>query len=229
MIDNLTIFVVIDHREGFAMKLRTTVSSVPTGLTRADTFALWLFTGMAAFVGVAVAVSAVPAIVELFGEQVPVSLSASMTVPADAATGSASIVSGSFDRADLVVSGIDVWPRVALAASVAMSALSSVAVAATVVALCLGILSGRPFVRSVTWLLATASIVLIAGSLLAALFDMIAMFSIVAALNPDPSDAVFPFRSEFDFTPLLIGLVFGAVATAFQLGQKMQRDAEGLV
>ncbi|RWZ59512.1 hypothetical protein ELQ92_11775 [Labedella populi] len=211
------------------MRFRSTIRETPTGLTRADTFALWLFTGVTAFFGVAVLVSAIPAIVELFGDEVPFSLSASQNVPPDAASGTARIVSGSFDRAQLLVSGVELWPRIALAVSIALASLCSAAVAATVVALCLGILSGRPFVRSVTWVLTTASLVLIAGSLLGAFFNTMAMFSIVAAINPDPSDTVFPFASEYDFTALLIGLVFGAVATAFQLGQRMQRDTDGLV
>lgn len=211
------------------MRFRSTIRRVPTGLTRADTFALWLFTGVTAFFGVAILVAAVPAIIELFGEEVPVSLWASQNVTPDAASGTARIVSGEFDRASLSVAGIESWPRIALAVSLALTSLCSAAIAATVVALCLGILSGRPFVRSVTWVLTTASLVLIAGSVLGALFDTMAMFSIVEALNPDPFDTVFPFQSEYDFTALLIGLVFGAVATAFQLGQKMQRDTEGLV
>lgn len=205
-------------------------TTAPTGLTRADRFALWFFTVVTALVGVVILVSAVPAIAALFAETIPITLSADAEVPDNAAAaGTAHIVSGVFDRAYLSVSGIDLGPRIALALSIALSTLSSVAVAATVVALCLAILSGRPFVGSVTWLLSTASIVLIAGNLLGALFDTIAMFSIAEALNPDPMDAVFPFASEFDFAPLLIGLVLGAVATAFQLGQKMQRETDGLV
>jgi hypothetical protein len=214
-----------------AMKFRNTVPRTPSpsGLDRADVFALWFFTVVTAFVGVMVLWSAVPAIAALFGDAIPVSLSASATVPPDAATGSAHIVSGTFDRADLLVTGIGIGPRIALAASVAVSALSSFAVAATIVALCRAILVGRPFVRSVTWLLSTASVVLIGGSLVGLGLDTFAMFSIAAALNPDPMGTVFPFTSEYDFAPLLIGLVLGAVATAFHLGQKMQRDTDGLV
>lgn len=209
------------------MKFRTTVR--PTILDRSDVFVLWLFAVLAALVGVLSLISVVPAIVELFGDDLPVTLSAAMTVPTDAATGSATILSGTFDRADLVVSGIDVGPRVALAGSMAATAVMTAVVAASIVAMCRAVLLGRPFVRSATWLVATASITLIAGSLIGAGLDTVAMFSIVAALNPDPMDAVFPFMSEYDFGPLLIGLVLAVVATAFQLGQKMQRDTEGLV
>lgn len=211
------------------MRLRSTIRTAPSGLGRADTIALWLFTGVTAFFGVAVLVGVVPAIVELFAEDVSLSVSASQPVPVDAATGTARIISGEFDRADLQVTGVDLWPRIALAIALALSSLCTAAIAATIVALCLGILSGRPFVRSVAWVLTTASLVLIAGNLIGAFFNTVAMFSIVAALNPDPVEAVFPFASEYDLTPLLIGLVFGAVATAFQLGQRMQRDTEGLV
>ncbi|RUR03525.1 hypothetical protein [Labedella endophytica] len=209
------------------MKFRSTVRTAV--LDRSDVFVLWLFAVLAALVGVAALVTAVTAIGGLFGDAVPVTLSTVMPVPADAATGTATIVSGSFDRADVVVSGIDMGARFALAGSIAVSALTTAIVAASIAALCRAVLRGRPFVRSMTWLLATASITLIAGTLIAAGLDTAAMFSIVAALNPDPMDAVFPFMSEYDFGPLLIGLVLSVVATAFQLGQKMQRDTEGLV
>lgn len=213
------------------MKFRPAVRTAtsPSGLDRADVFALWFFTVVTGVVGIIALCSAVPQIVSLFGDEIAVSVSASAAIPADAATGSASIVSGQFDSAALVVTGIDLWPRIALAASAAVTALSSFAVAATIVALCRAILVGRPFVRSMTWLLSTASIVLIGGSVIGLGLNTFAMFSIAEALNPDPVEAVFPLASEYDFAPLLIGLVLGAVATAFHLGQKMQRDTEGLV
>lgn len=213
------------------MRFRSTVPRTPSpsGLDRADVFALWFFTVVTGFVGVMVLWSAVPAIISLFGDELTITLASSFPVPAGAATGPAQIVSGTFDSAELVVTGIDVGPRIALAGSFAVSALSSFAVAATIVVLCRAILTGRPFVRSVTWLLSTASIALIAGSLIGFGLDTFAMFSIVAALNPDPMEAVFPFTGAWDFAPLLIGLVLGAVATAFHIGQKMQRDTEGLV
>lgn len=211
----------------FPTTVRTTTS--PSGLDRADVFALWFFTVVTGLVGLMALWSAIPQIISLFGDEITLSVAASAAVPADAATGSASIVSGEFDRAFLVVAGIDLWPRIALAASAAVSALSSFAVAATIVALCRAILVGRPFVRSMTWLLSTASIVLIGGSVVGLALDTFATFSIAAALNSDPMDAVFPFANEYDFAPLLIGLVLGAVATAFHLGQKMQRDTDGLV
>jgi hypothetical protein len=198
-------------------------------LDRSDVFVLWLFAALAALAGLAELVNAAPSIASLFDDALPVALSTAATVPPDAATGPATIVSGEFDRAEVMVSGIDLGPRLALAGSIAATSLMTVVVAAAIVALCRAILAGRPFVRSVTWLLATASITLIAGSLIGAALHTIATFSIVAALNPDPADAVFPFASEYDLAPLLIGLVLGAVATAFHLGQKMQRDADGLV
>lgn len=209
------------------MRFRTTVRT--SVLDRSDRFVLWLFAVVALFFGLATLVSAVPAVAALFGDSFSVTLAATAPVPPEAVSGSARLVSGSFDRAEVVVSGIETGPRIALAASIAVTALSTAVVAATIAALCRAVLVGRPFVRSVVWLMATASLALIAGTLIGAGLDTVAMFSIVAALNPDPSDAVFPFAGEYDVAPLLIGLVLAVVATAFQLGQKMQRDTEGLV
>jgi hypothetical protein len=213
------------------MRFRASVPRPPSrsGLDRSDRFVLTLFAALAALVGIVSLVGAVPGIAGLFSDTVTVAVSSDMAVPTDAASGSASIVSGTFDRAVLVVSGIDLGARIALAGSAVATTLTTAAVAASVVALCVAILKGRPFVRSVTWLLATASITLIAGSIIGAGLDTIAMFFIAAALNPEPIDSVFPLASEYDFAPLLIGLVLGVVATAFQLGQKMQRDTDGLV
>lgn len=213
------------------MRLRATLprTDSPSGLDRSDRFALWLLLALAALVGVAITWSAVLGVLSSFDDTTTVGLSATSPVPASAATGPATIVSGAFDHAIVVVAGIDVWSRIALAASSLVSSLSSVAVAVTVVVLCRAILAGRPFVRSVTWLLTTASLALIGGSLIGAGLNTVATFSIASALNPEPWDTVFPLANQYDFSPLLIGVVLGAVAVAFHMGQKMQRDTDGLV
>ncbi|PPL19856.1 hypothetical protein [Microterricola pindariensis] len=199
-------------------------------LRRAERGSLFFFAVVAAAYGVLVAVGSAARIVAvLVAETIEVQMSAVFAVPDSAVTGPARLVSGSFDSALLVLADVSTPARLLLAASALALGLAQVLIAGTIVFASIGLVRGRPFGRSMTWLLATASITLIAGGLLGYALGIAAQFTIAAELNPDPVGSVFPFAGGFDLTIVFVGVVLGVVAAAFEIGERMQRDTDGLV
>ncbi|MET1043989.1 MAG: hypothetical protein ABWX59_07695 [Microbacteriaceae bacterium] len=202
----------------------------PVGLRMSERLSLALFATLAAAYGVGAASAAGIGLTStMLGDEVTVSLSASQEVPASAVTGLATLVEGTFDAATVVVSGLDIGSRALLAGGILVIGLMNLAIAATLVALCLSLVRGRPFARSMTRLLATASSILMLGGLIGAGLTVAGQFAVATQLDPDPVDTVFPLAGSADLTPLIVGLGLAAVAAAFELAERLQRDTDGLV
>ncbi|MDI2098466.1 hypothetical protein [Ruicaihuangia caeni] len=208
----------------------TRLSSARSGLRGSERFSLWLLAAVAATIGALSIVGAATSIVGLFdarGASVPLFTDA--PVPDDAATGSATIVSGAFTEAQVVIAGLEPWSLVLLAGGIAVGALIFAALAALFVALCVAVLRGKPFGRSMTWIVATVSVTLIVGGLTSFALTGIGQFWIVDQLNASPGDTIFPTATAGDLTPVFIGIGLAAIGAAFEIGARLQRDTEGLV
>lgn len=210
----------------------TRATYVPSGqpaLRLSERLSLAFFGLVAAASGIGFAVSATFALVDaLGGNDVHVSLSAAQAVPAGAATGTATLVSGTFDSANAVISGLDFTSRAFLAGGVLVTALMYLTLATAIVFVCISLFRSRPFSRSMTWALATASMTLIAGGLIGGGLTTAGQFMVAAQLNADPVGSVFPFAGSGDIAPLLFGLGLAAIAAAFELGERLQRNTERL-
>ncbi|WP_167137967.1 hypothetical protein [Diaminobutyricimonas sp. TR449] len=195
-----------------------------------ERLSLVLFAVLAGVYGIAATVTAVTAFIEVVGgTEATVTLSTEYPVPPDAAVGTATVLSGNFDSATVVVSALDWLSRAFLGGGILVTALMHLTIAATIVYLCLGLVRGRPFARPMTWLLATTSNVLILGGLIGAGLTIAGQFSIASQLDPDPAETVFPMAGYADLAPLVVGVALAAAAAAFELGERLQRDTEGLV
>ncbi len=211
------------------MKLSTRPTS-RSALRRSERVSLLFFAVVAAAFGIAIAVSASGAIAGVVnGAETHLLLSTAQAVPLDAATGPASLISGTFESANVVISGLNFGSRALIAGGILARTLTYLALALTIVVLCIGLFRGRPFTRSVTWMLTTASLVLMTGGLMGSALTVAGQFAIAAQLNSDPTQSVFPFAGNADLVPVFIGLGLGAVAAAFEIGERLQRDTEGLV
>lgn len=208
-----------------------------TGLRLSERISLAFLALVVAASAIGVAVSGAFALANaLFGDTVRVDLVADMPVSPEAARGPATIVSGTFDSATVVVDGLDFGSRAWLAGGILVTALMYLAVAATIVFVCEGLFRGRPFARPMTWVLATSSVILVGGGLIGTGLTTAAKFTIAAQLNVDPTHSVFPMAGAVDFAPLLVGLGLAVIAAAFELGERLQRETvrlqretEGLV
>lgn len=159
-----------------------------------------------------------------------ITLDANSPVPPDAAgSGTATILSGSFVGADLIVTGASSTARALLGTGILITGIMHITLAVAFALLCLSLIRGRPFTRSMTWLLSAASGILIIGGMLGQGFIAFAQFMVASELTGDSLQGAFPIAAHINFLPILVGIGLGAVASAFDIGQRMQRDTDGLV
>lgn len=158
--------------------------------------------------------------------ETPVALLTSAAVPTDLG-GDATIVSGSFTDAALTVSGLSTFARVMLSIGAGVGLIASLAVAVAVAYFCWSLLRARPFRRSLTIATLVAGTAMSIGGLLSQALTGFGMMQ--AALDIDPAVTVFDVGFWFDPAPLIGGFAIMALGIAFQLGERLQRDTEGLV
>lgn len=114
----------------------------------------------------------------------------------------------------------------ALIAAPIVSTLATLIVIACIALFCRNLLRGVAFSPTNTRLVITTSIAIVAGWAVASLFTTMGVNGAFAALSDHEYDNVI-FAT--DFTPAIVALVLSAVGLAFQAGERMQRDTEGLV
>ena len=113
-----------------------------------------------------------------------------------------------------------------------ISSLTVLAIAGLVLLLCITILRGRPFTRTMTRYIGGAGLTLAVGGTISQFLTAMSHWVLVDALKdlghpdgvtvPDPSWTI-------DFTPIAAGIVLTVIAAAFEIGTRLQRDTEGLV
>ena len=91
---------------------------------------------------------------------------------------------------------------------------------------CINLARGRAFSSSTVRIVFTAAGVLIVGWVLGSLFRTMGVNGTLAAVSDGSYEAML---LEFDFAPLFGTLALAAVAAAFQIGHRLQRETEGLV
>ncbi|QEE60550.1 hypothetical protein FVA74_02420 [Salinibacterium sp. dk2585] len=138
------------------------------------------------------------------------------------------ITSAEYESVSITVESIPVEARGFLIAAAILSSLLVIGICAVVAWLCVRVFVGRPFVRSATWGIGVASILVILAGLGTPFLTGLAHAEIVESLNLE--EAGLPlFMVDIDMAPLGWGLALAVVAGAFEIGQRMQRDTEGLI
>lgn len=143
------------------------------------------------------------------------------------AVGTSRILDGTFTTATVSIADLGTAPRVVTALGAGFSALTYVAIALAVAHLCWRLYKGNPFVASVTRTVGIAATSLAIGSLLSQFLLGFASWVAIDELHLDA--AQFPLEMHIDLIPILAGLALLLIASAFGLGERMQRDTEGLV
>ncbi len=116
--------------------------------------------------------------------------------------------------------------------STLVSALTVIAVTGMVALLSTTLLRGRPFTRTATWFIGITGIILMVGGIVSQLLSALSRWVLVDGLKylGAPNGVTVPVPSwTIDFTPIAAGAVLAVIASAFEIGQRMQRDTEGLV
>lgn len=145
------------------------------------------------------------------------------------------VVDASYDSLTLVVESVPALARWLLWGAEATRSLAAIGVCLALVWLCVRVWRRRPFGRSLTVALVVTGSLVIVGGMLPQLLAGMGRAEVVDHLGARAlADAlgdgtVTTFAVELSLAPVGIGLALGVVAAAFEIGERLQRDAEGLV
>ena len=193
---------------------------------------VWVIFGIATLVFVGtLALSAWGVANSIGSGTIGLTLSTIQPLPTEADQGPAALLSGEFDTATVVVGGLDAGTfAIALISKVAL-ALTQLAIAASVALLCWSLVKARPFRRSLSVTVTLSGAIVLVGGLLAAGLGVLASWMVADQLNsPDATpEGFWPILAGVDPTFIAIGVALMLAGLAFEYGNKLQRDTEGLV
>lgn len=150
-------------------------------------------------------------------------------IPSGTDHGAARMVEGSWDSATIVLTGVSgapaVWSLIALVAGV----LTPTLFCAFVVLLCWRLVRRGMFRRSRSVGVAVLGSVVAVGAVLSQGASSLASGTAAALLNGPGAHGYWPIAGRFDATWLIVGFVLALVGLAFEYGERLQRDTDGLV
>ena len=138
----------------------------------------------------------------------------------------AGFAGATFDAVTLTVPDLSAGGRAFLMGAAVLSWLVVFGICAVLVWLCVRVFLGKPFGAFATWGIGAVAILVIVSGRGTPLLSGMAAQRAALALNVEQLPV---FLVEVDLAPLAWGFALAVVAAAFQLGQRLQRDTEGLV
>lgn len=145
------------------------------------------------------------------------------------------ITEARYEAVTAVVEGVPSAARWLLWGAEATGSLAAIGVCLALIWLCVRVARQRPFGRSATVaLLITAALVMVGGVLPQMLATMgraevVDHLGVAEMLAEQGRGMVMSFSLELSLAPIGIGLALGVVAAAFEIGERLQRDTQGLV
>lgn len=181
-------------------------------------------------IAIAAMVGAIGRGIEIFGSPVAVSLpvhDASMSSLADAS----GVAAAEYTQSLVSLDSLDAGTRWLLLLETALPALATVIVCLSLWWLGLSLIRQRAFRRSMVPVLATPAFTLVVVGMIAPLFGAIARAQVVEQMASSgvETSGFWMFLYELDPAPIGWGIALALVATAFEVGQRLQRETEGLV
>ncbi|MDF2992113.1 MAG: cation transport ATPase [Microbacterium sp.] len=187
-----------------------------------------LFVAAGLVMGLALALPAIRAAVDLAGGEGAISLLTDAQVPRSPSAEGATIVSANYESARVVASGLSSQTRLLLVLGAAFGALTTLLTVSAVVLFFLLLMWRRPFHRALILATQVAGSALLLGGMLSAGLGGLGRMMAADELNPSAGD-VFIIGFAFDPAWTLVGLGVLALSVVFTYGTRLQRDTEGLV
>lgn len=147
---------------------------------------------------------------------------------ADTIAAAPSVTAASFDSVSVTASGLSTSPRMLLAIADALGTLGMICLCLVVAWLCVCLFAGRPFTKTATWGIGGAAIAVMGGGLGSQAVRANAHFEVAYELHLE-AVGLSSFAMSIDLAPLGWGLALAVIASAFEIGQRMQHDTERLV
>lgn len=200
---------------------------VTAGLVRGI---IWVFFATAALVGIANLVFGTIAVVNtLVSGQVPLNLVSDHPLPPNADAGDAKVVSGNYEIASVVLSHLSSGTVALATVSSIAGILTSVALSVLVALLSWQLLHRPLFRRSLSLAATFGGSILLVGGMLAQGAGSLATGTAALELNGSDPQGIWPLAGRFDPTFIGVGVVLMLVGLAFEYGEKLQRETEGLI
>ena len=192
--------------------------------TRSDQ---WLVIVLSAIVSVTTLWTAARRVVEILpNEDVPVDVQFDPTTQPITIEG-VGTVSAEIDHATVTVPDLPIVSWLAALGGVIVPALAIVGIMVCVAWLCRHLMTGEFFSRTNTRLLTSISMLIVLGWVADLMGRTFAGNSALARLAEDGEG--FALSTTLPLQYLFVAIVVGCIAAAFHAGERMQRDAEGLV
>ncbi len=191
---------------------------------------VWAFFGAAILVGAfGLVFGAIQTITGLADGHIALTLIADHALPRDADAGPAVLVSGRYNTAGVVVANLP-GGVVALATLASITSILTVAAVAVCIAVpAWRLLRGQLFRRTMTLIVTFAGGVLLVGGFISQGSGRLAAWMAAGELNGPGRDGIWPIAGIIDFTSIAFGVVLMLVGLAFEYGERLQRDTDGLV
>jgi hypothetical protein len=203
------------------------VSADVTIPSRSDRWGMYLTIGACTTAVIATAWAVIARLVTVFSPNgVPVDIpfvDEAATLPIGPA---GSGVEVEVDRAIVTVTDPAPATFFALVAEPIVTGLAIIAGVVLLLLFCVNVARGRAFARSTVRIVTSGAVVLLVGWGLGTLFRTMGVNGTLAAVSDHDYEGVL---FETDFTAFFALLALGAIGVAFQIGHRLQRDAEGLV
>lgn len=142
--------------------------------------------------------------------------------------GTVHIVNGQFSYSSVVVRGLPGSIVAYIVVAAVATILTEFALCAVIATLAWRMLNHRPFRRSMTLSVGAAGVILIVGGLLSQAATSLAGSATASVLNRN-DHTFWPVAGRFDPTWIVFGVVLLLVALAFEYGERLQSDSDGLV
>jgi len=196
----------------------------------AEGVALGLVATGAVSIGIGSIVGAVVTGVELFGSPITVDLPVHGS-PVPTLTEASGVAAASYTQSLVSLENLDAGARWLLLLERALPALATVIVCAALWWLGLSLIRQRAFRRSMVPTLGTAAIALVVAGMIGPLLGALGRAQVVEELSSSGADVseFWAFLFSADLAPVGWGIALALVATAFEVGQRLQRETEGLV
>ena len=203
----------------------------PAWVTKADRMSIGAVAIGALLVAAGLLVSfAVTTATQLVSGEMTFPVLTGAAVPAGEFGAENGLVAATYTEASVTASGLSAFPVAAFITAHAVDTLTGVIVALALAFMGWRLLKGDPFRKSVLYSALVAACTLIVGPFVALLASGTATTrALLEIAGPRDGRPELIFSAELNLAPVLVGLALAIVLGAFEYGQKLRADTEGLV
>jgi hypothetical protein len=151
-------------------------------------------------------------------------------LPRSADGGTASLLNGRYENATVTLGDLSDTAFGLLTTGLVFSVVTTATVALAFVYLSWRLLRSKPFKKSLSIAFLTAGTALLIGTMLSIGFEGLGRMIVASELvGEDTTEGFWPIAAQGDLGPIGFGLALLIVACAFEYGERLSRETDGLV